>query len=149
MFTRLVFYCFLFHFSGGRVITHVCVWCQFRWVVRVEHSGTAVTCGRASMSTRPDAARCRDGHPGRVPFGLLMAGYGVGAKQQQRVLNFVFRERSRWQVVFARREGTMGDITMEDSFGAMKDETDEGGEGGRAASEPAEAKQDADEEAKE
>ena len=39
----------------------------------------------------------------------------------------------------------MGDITMEDSFGAMKDEAEEGGEGERAASEPTEAKQDADE----
>ena len=84
-----------------------------------------------------------------------MARYGVGAKQQQqqqqqqRVLNFFFWERFGGQVVFARREGTMGDITMEDSFGAMKDETDDGGEGGKAASEPAEAKQDADEGGKE
>lgn len=28
------------------------------------------------------------------------------------------------QVVFARRQGTMNDITMDDSFGAMKDDAD-------------------------
>lgn len=30
----------------------------------------------------------------------------------------------RLQVVFARRQGTMNDITMDDSFGAMKDDVD-------------------------
>lgn len=40
----------------------------------------------------------------------------------------------RLQVVFARRQGTMSDITMDDSFGAMKDEDG-------AASAPSDAKE--------